>query len=221
MINPYVITVGRLNLIPHIKTLCSLSTRKKRQSSFASDTQQPLNKWFDDWSTMISRVSVSREREIYTWRVWSCCVWLEWIMWQSLQELIPLDVSHYPQNSNSVFAEETLQNDCDSCFYLAGVTFYTYWWGEIIRTDVNIRWNMALRAQRNSTGLLRTRFSSSEESCWPQSLYTETEPSLKLVFPIRTLRSTALPSRASSWACLMMSLSWSSCLRPIRYPFPP
>lgn len=112
-------------------------------------------------------------REIYTWRVWSCCVWLEWIMWQSLQELIPLDVSNYPQNSNSGFAEETLQNDCDSCFYLAGVTFYTYWWGEIIRTDVNIRWNMALRAQRNSTGLLRTRFSSSEESCWPQSLHRD------------------------------------------------
>lgn len=51
-------------------------------------------------------------------------------MRQSLQELIPLDVSNYPQNSNSVFAEETLQNDCDSCFYLAGVTFYTYWWGK-------------------------------------------------------------------------------------------
>lgn len=30
-----------------------------------------------------------------------------------------------------------------------------------------------------------------------QQVYTEMEPSLKLVFPMRTLRSTAFPSRVS------------------------
>lgn len=74
--------------------------------------------------------------------------------------------------------------------------------------------NMALRAQRSHTGQLRTRLytgpsgvsllSGTLHRAWQQSPvqrsqlpYTEIEPSLKLVFPIRTLRSTALPSRVS------------------------
>lgn len=47
-------------------------------------------------------------------------------------------------------------------------------------------------------------------------LYTDMEPSLKLVFPISTLRSVAVPSRVSFWACLMMSLILLSSSRLTR-----